>query len=157
MLSKSDLWESLESLAEDEGVCLFDMDLPQAARGVLRVSICATSGATEGGISIDDCARVSRRITALNRAEGLFGDDITLEVSSPGINRRLRLSHHFHGAVGEHIKVKATDSSNARRTYVGTLQSFDGKVLEVKMDDGVELLHIPLADVVDAHVDYVFG
>ena len=157
MLSKSELWESLESLANEEGVSLFDMDLPQGDRGVLRVSICAATGATEEGISVDDCARVSRRITALNRAEGLFGEDITLEVSSPGINRRLRLSQHFLGAIGEHIKVKATDSSNARRTYAGTLQGFDGKMLEVKMDDGAELLHIPLADVVDAHVDFVFG
>ena len=153
--SKKALWDLIAPLALEEGLEIFDIDLPAKQRGVLRVSICK-QGDLSSGVGIDDCARVSRKITALDRIKAVLPEDVSLEVSSPGINRRLRRPEHFSGAVGEHVKVKILSSENKKTTLVGTLTEFDGNNIELKLDDSEENQLIPFRDVIEARIDFIF-
>ena len=122
------LWEAISKIAAEEGVTLFDMDLPGGGEGghggVLRVyifrpkdSLSLPKGSeldpivepqAEGdeehprrtGVSFEDCTRVAKRILDVDEQEGIIPEGCLLEVSSPGINRRLRRAEHFGGAVG---------------------------------------------------------
>jgi len=153
--NKRDLWAVIEPLVHEEGLDIFDIDLPAKERGILRVSICKRENVSEG-IGIDECARVSRKITALDRMKGVLPADVSLEVSSPGINRRLRRPEHFTGAVGEHVKLKVLDSENKKTTLSGTLVSFDGASIELLRDGAEENQEIPFRDLIEARIDFIF-
>ena len=97
----------------------------------------------EGGVSLDDCSRVSRQVADLLDAEG-FGDDAgwgaaapqgryTLEVSSPGLDRKLVTPEHFRRFVGHPLKFKA-----AHRGLEGMLQAADDYGIVVRLEDGSE-------------------
>ncbi|MCB0333007.1 MAG: hypothetical protein KDD55_05875, partial [Bdellovibrionales bacterium] len=121
MLSKSELWQLVEPLVQEVGLSLFDIDLPSGRGGILRITVAAQEASSEG-VSIDDCAKVSKKISALDRFEEVIPPRVTLEVSSPGVNRRLRRPEHFQGAIGEHVKLKVYDHErNEKESLIGML------------------------------------
>ena len=82
------------------------------------------------GVVVDDCARVSRQLSALLDVEdpGLSG--YTLEVSSPGLDRPLVVPAHFRRFAGETIKVKLARPLAGRRKITGRLaQAADDHVV----------------------------
>lgn len=182
MISRSALCELIEPLIQSQGLELFDVDLPSAKSGVLRVFIRrnapqsetqsqselkteagdeakAEKVAEEGkgrGVTLDDCAAVSKALSLLPGFEEMLPAQVTLEVSSPGVNRRLRTEQHFQGAVGEHISVKHTNSENKRVVLKGTLIEFDGVHLKLQEDGSDEITRIPYANIDDARVEFLF-
>ena len=84
-------------VAEREGVRIYDLEFSGGTQGrVLRVFI-----DKEGGVSIEDCANVSRGLNLLLDVEDpIPGGKYSLEVSSPGMERILRKSWHFTGEIG---------------------------------------------------------
>jgi ribosome maturation factor RimP len=173
---RSSLWDIVRGVAADEGVELFDIDAPSEAGrgGVLRVFITrerteAQKKATEiieadaddmvdrGGISFEDCVRVSKRLLDIDEKEPLIPENCTLEVSSPGINRRLRRPEHFAGAVGERVRVKFRDQTT------GVTQVLCGRVVEAS-DRGFALegeakkerISIGFNELKEARVDFKF-
>jgi ribosome maturation factor RimP len=110
-----------------------------------------------GGISFEDCVRVSKRLLDLDEKQQLIPEHCTLEVSSPGINRRLRRPEHFAGAVGERVRVKFRDNST------GVTQVLCGQVVEVN-DSGFALeaeakkerITIGFNELKEARVDFKF-
>jgi ribosome maturation factor RimP len=85
------------------------------------------------GVTLDDCARVSREISALLDAEDPIACPYTLEVSSPGFDRVLRTRAHFDRFRGARVFVELKEPRAGRRRYTGTLLSVDegGIALEV--------------------------
>jgi ribosome maturation factor RimP len=85
------------------------------------------------GVGIDDCARVSREVSALFDVEDPISTAYTLEVSSPGEDRVLRTRAHFDRFVGSRIFVELKVPRDGRRRYTGQLRSVadDGIALEV--------------------------
>lgn len=148
------LWQTIFSIAEAEGVKLFDIDSPgDRAGGVLRVYI---TKELKDGVSFDDCVRVSKCILDLDETKELIPTGCSLEVSSPGINRRLRLEQHFAGAVGERIRVKfRTESADKFTVVFGTVESFQEGVVTLASDDNEEV-KIPLDAIKEARVDFKF-
>ncbi|MGH8687302.1 MAG: ribosome maturation factor RimP [Burkholderiales bacterium] len=98
-----------------------------------------------GGITVDDCAAVSRHLSRLFEVEGIDYDQ--LEVSSPGLDRPLRRAADFARFAGRtvDVKMRAADPQGRRR-YVGRLQGADETTATVEVDgtavalplDGVE-------------------
>ena len=86
-----------------------------------------------GGVSVDDCADVSRHLTRVLAVEGIDFD--RLEVSSPGLDRPLRKAADFARFAGQtvDVRMRAADASGRRR-FVGTLRGTTGEVATVIVD-----------------------
>jgi ribosome maturation factor RimP len=98
-----------------------------------RIAAGDETGLTEGGIGIDDCERVSRAVSALLDVEDPIATAYTLEVSSPGSDRVLRLKPHFERFAGSRVHVELKVPRDGRKRYTGMLRSVSdtGVVLEV--------------------------
>ena len=77
---------------------------------------------SDGGITVDDCATVSRQIADYLAAEQTMGSDYTLEVSSPGINRPLFVPEQYEEFLGEKIKVRLFRMNDGRKRVSGILR-----------------------------------
>lgn len=88
----------------------------------------------ENGISVDDCAEVSRQVSALLDVEDPISSEYNLEVSSPGLDRPLFEKAHYQAVIGETIQVKLGLPLNGRRKFKGTLESIENDTLIVTVD-----------------------
>ena len=86
-----------------------------------------------GGITVDDCAAVSRHLSRLFEVEGIDYD--RLEVSSPGVDRPLRRPADFARFVGHRVDVRMRlADATGRRRYVGVLRGIDGTTATLDVD-----------------------
>ena len=88
----------------------------------------------EGGITVDDCTRVSREVSALLDVEDPIPTAYTLEVSSPGFDRLLRTRAHFGRFVGSRVFVELKKPRAGRRRYTGTLLTVDDAGIALEVD-----------------------
>jgi ribosome maturation factor RimP len=91
-----------------------------------------------GGIDVEALAAASRELSRLLDDAGLISDSTTLEVSSPGLERRLRTAVHFEGAIGDRVRVKTRVEVDGERRHDGVLRGIDGDVVTVVTDAGDE-------------------
>lgn len=109
------------------------------------------------GVSLDQCARVAKRLLDLDEQDPFVPDGCELEVSSPGINRRLRRPEHFQSAVGERVKIKFRNDKGGIQVVTGTVTNCEGDILVVVGEGtGVEV-SMPLVNIKEARVDFRFG
>jgi ribosome maturation factor RimP len=102
---------------------------PGRAHGVLRLFIDRAAGVT-----LDDCAAVSREVSALLDAEDPIPSAYTLEVSSPGFDRVLRSKAHFGRFVGARVFIELKEPRAGRRRYTGTLLAVDDEGIALEVD-----------------------
>lgn len=76
----------------------------------------------EGGITIDDCEKVSRRLSDSLDREDFIPDAYILEVSSPGLGRQLKKEKDFVRSVGKEIDIKLYKAQNKRKEFSGILK-----------------------------------
>jgi ribosome maturation factor RimP len=88
----------------------------------------------EAGVTLDDCTRVSRELSALLDVEDPIPVAYTLEVSSPGFDRVLRTPSHFGRFVGSRVFVELKEPRAGRRRYTGTLLSVDEAGIGLEVD-----------------------
>ena len=88
----------------------------------------------EKGITLNDCEKVSRQLSAMFDVENPISGKYNLEVSSPGISRPLFSISHYHRFLGHDVKLKLIRPLNDQRRFSGTI----GKVSEAA--DTIELL-----------------
>jgi ribosome maturation factor RimP len=93
---------------------------PQGRSSVLRIYI-----DTEQGITLTDCSKVSRQISAMLDVEDPIQGDYSLEISSPGLNRPLFEIDQYKKVIGSRIKVRMYNPLNNQRNFVGILQQID--------------------------------
>jgi ribosome maturation factor RimP len=120
----------IEPVVERLGFELVELEYG-AGRGhaLLRVFI-----DREGGITVDDCTRVSRELSALLDVEDPIPTAYTLEVSSPGFDRLLRTRAHFGRFVGSRVFVELKEPRDGRRRYTGTLLTVDEEGIALEVD-----------------------
>ena len=88
----------------------------------------------ESGIGIDDCERVSREVSALLDVEDPIPSAYTLEVSSPGEDRVLRIRAHFDRFAGSRVFVELKVPREGRKRYTGKLTSVNDGGIELEVD-----------------------
>ena len=114
--------------------------------GVLRIYI-----DKEDGITVDDCASVSRQLSAVLDVEDPIVIAYDLEVSSPGINRPLFKASDYAKYAGHKAKIKLAIAKDGRKNFNGELKGMDenGQVL-IDIDD--ETFELPLHDIAKANL-----
>jgi ribosome maturation factor RimP len=115
--------------------------LSAGARSTLRVYI-----DREGGITVDDCERVSRQISAVLDVEDVIRGQYTLEVSSPGLDRPLFTPEQYRRFAGSEVRVQLKDLVQGRRKLDGRLVGIDAGDEVTVLAEGVEY-RIPLASI----------
>jgi len=102
---------------------------PEAHGWVLRLFI-----DKEGGVTIDDCADVSREISAWLEVEDLIEHSYHLEVSSPGLERPLRRRQDFERFSGRRARIKLKEPVGEQRVFVGTLAGLEEEMVVLLVD-----------------------
>lgn len=133
-----DLKNLIEPTIEQLGYELSDLELPIGGRdGVLRVFIDKPEG-----IAVEDCEVVSRQLSAILDVEDPLPGHYTLEVSSPGLDRKLTKPEHFQRFTGETIRVKLRFPLDGRRNFRGALRTADDEKIEVEVDGELHSLQL---------------
>ena len=124
------LTEMLRPAVEETGKELLGIEFVSAGKhSVLRLYI-----DHENGIDVDDCAEVSRQVSAILDVEDPISSEYNLEVSSPGLDRPLFNKAHFQAVEGETINVKLSIPANGRRKFKGKLTAIENDNLIVMVD-----------------------
>jgi ribosome maturation factor RimP len=119
------LGPSIKSL----GFELVDVELSGGSRRVLRVFIDKPQG-----ITVDDCAKVSRAISAVLDVEDPVPESYVLEVSSPGLDRPLVSEADFRRFLGEDVKVQVGQPLDGRRRFKGKLLEVTSEAIGLEVD-----------------------
>lgn len=96
-----------------------------------------------GGISIDECARMNHAIVGLIEEDGLYGDQYTVTVASPGLDRPLRQIRDFIRVLGNTVDVVFSQEDGINISVTGVLRSADEQT--VVLDAKAGEIQIPFA------------
>jgi len=110
--------------------------ISQGRHSTLRVYI-----DSENGINVDDCATVSRQVSAILDVEDPIAGEYSLEVSSPGMDRPLFCIEHYSAYQGEAMQLRLLGAISGRRKFTGVLESVAENILTFIVDG--ELLEVP--------------
>ncbi len=112
-------------IVEEEGCSLWDVEyVREAGTWYLRVFV-----DKEGGLGIDDCERISRRLDPLLDEEDPIPDSYVFEVGSAGAERELKRPQDFAQFMGSEVEVRLYQPKNGSKSFVGTLKAYeDGDV-----------------------------
>lgn len=101
----------------------------------------------DGGIEVDDCAKISRELSAVLDVEDPIADEYALEVSSPGIDRPLTRLKDFEVWAGFEAKIETSELIDGRKRFRGVLQGVEGDEILIEIQEGIIGLHFDwLAD-----------
>lgn len=147
----------LEPAVEALGYELVDLELNfSGRRGVLRLYIDRLAAGSEpasasppdeprgDGIRVEDCEAVSRQVSNLLEVEDPIGRDYDLEVSSPGLDRKLTKPAHFDRFAGQAVQGRFRRMLDGRRRFTGTLAGRSGTTVTIRVDDSD--LTVPIED-----------
>lgn len=124
------LEESIKLAVESLGASLYDITTAREHdRNIFRVLVTA-----EGGVTLDKCAEISRMLSPILDVNEPMSGEYILEVSSPGIERKLKKKEHFISSIGEKVKVK----DFATEVYKGELIFADDNKIVLKTEFGEE-------------------
>jgi ribosome maturation factor RimP len=144
------LTELGEQAAQGSGIEVVEVDLRGAGKArLLRVYIDKPGGVTHG-----DCEFISQRLGELiDREDAVPGDSYTLEVSSPGVERKLSKPRDFERAVGQKVRLLVHEPVEGQLRWEGRLAGISGSLLMLEVEPS-NLLQIPLEKVRKANLKF---
>jgi len=149
MRIENELREQVAAVVGDEGLELVAIEVVGTGSStVLRLVIDGPDG-----VDLDHCASVSRQVSALLDVEDPFSHRYTLEVSSPGLDRKLYSSEDYKRFTGQQIRVRMKPSYRRHRIVVGELLGFEGDLVRLRVDSEAEVVELPLAEVFEARLE----
>ncbi len=126
-----------EGVAQDELVELIDVEVAtEGPRSVIRVFV-----DREGGATMRDCVSFSRKLSAILDVEDPVSGPYSLEVSTPGLNRRLSQPKHFAACRGKRVKVSLSAPVEGSRNFRGVLRGSDEEGID--LDRGGRTFRLP--------------
>lgn len=119
---------NLKALCKEAGVELYDSELvSENGKKIYRIYIMK-----EGGVSLEDCARLSEILSPIFDVEPPVNGEYFLEVSSAGLERKLNTLEHFQKSVGEKVKI----STNEKENFQGKLVKVEGEDIFLQDEEG---------------------
>ena len=135
-MSKKEVYEQkteeiLLPIVEEYGFELVDVEyVKEGGTWYLRTYI-----DKEGGISIDDCEKVSRRLSDILDEKDYIDDTYIMEVSSPGLGRPLKKEKDYEKSIGRMIEIKLFSPVDKSKEYSGVLKEYDKDTVTISIDD----------------------
>lgn len=124
------LEEEIRKIVESTGAKLYDIEtVTERGKQIYRVTI-----THEDGVDLDLCAEISNMISPLLDVNPPVRGDYSLEVSSPGIERKLKKLSHFKNSIGELVKVVLHDGTQIK----GKLEKVEDNHIYIKTDHELE-------------------
>jgi len=140
--------DRIAAIAADEGLELLAAEMVgNGPRTVLRLVVDGPEGVT-----LDQCSAVSRQASALLDVEDPISHTYTLEVSSPGLDRKLYSAQDYTRFAGRQVRVKMKPSFREHRLVTGTLLGIGDGVVRVEVA-GSDTVSLPLEHVFEARLD----
>ena len=124
--------EIITPVIEDLGYELVRVRLMSGKNTILQIM----ADKSEGGIEVDDCAKISTAVGATLDVEDPIVDEYALEVSSPGIDRPLTRLKDFENFEGYEAKIETTELIDGRRRFKGQLAGIDGRDVLINVEEG---------------------
>ncbi len=128
----------LESL----GYELVRVQVSGSQRHTLQIMAERQDGAN---MTVEDCATISRELSAMFDVEEPLSEAYTLEVSSPGLDRPLTRPKDFEQFVGLEARIEAHEQSDGRRRFKGRLAGMEGDLVRIEIEG--EIVALPYADI----------
>ena len=133
-----ELEESIKLAVEGIGVDLYDVVMTKEDKtNILRVYI-----TSKDGVNLDQCAHASRMISPILDIHEPISGKYNLEVSSPGLERKLKTLYHFRCSLGSNVNIKefTTESTKGKITEVSedgiiSILNTDGEEKKIKFDE----------------------
>ncbi|UWR26423.1 ribosome maturation factor RimP [Sulfitobacter sp. S223] len=126
------LAEIITPVIEDLGFELVRVRLMSGKNATLQIM----ADRPDGGIEVDDCAKISTAVGAVLDVEDPIVDEYALEVSSPGIDRPLTRLKDFANFEGYEAKIETDDLIDGRRRFKGELAGVEGDEVLINIDEG---------------------
>lgn len=142
--------EIAERVTTREGLELVHVEVTSGRNPILRVYI-----DKPGGVTVDDCAQVSDRISLILDVEDPISGQFMLEVSSPGLDRGLYKESDYERFAGLPSHVKLSEAINGQRNFHGKLIGLDreGEPAAIIEEDNGKRHLLPLASIIKANVE----
>ena len=116
-------------IVEEEGCSLWDVEyVREAGNWYLRIYIDKV-----GGVDIDDCERISRRLDPVLDEADPIPDSYVFEVGSAGIERELKRPGDFEAFLGSDVEVRLYQPVNGQKSFVGTLVGYDNGTTTIEI------------------------
>jgi ribosome maturation factor RimP len=139
--------EMAGSLFEAEGLELIDLEYRKEGRGwVLRVFM-----DKPGGVTLDDCADISRQLGDMIEVEEWIPQAYTLEVSSPGLDRPLKNEKDFLRSIGKLIQFSTREPYEGRTFFKGILLDYQASG-DLRLAETKRIWEIPVVSVVKSRL-----
>lgn len=138
-MSKREIYESrtealLLPLMEEFGFELVDVEyVKEGGSWYLRAYI-----DKEGGITVNDCEAVARRMNDLLDEEDFVEESYIFEVSSPGLGRPLKKDKDFQRSLGEEVEIRTYRPIDRQKEFVGELKAYDKESVTIVYEDDTE-------------------
>lgn len=138
-----------EPVAKGCGFYLYDVEyVKEGGMWFLRVYV----DKEDGGISIDECEEFSRAFSDVLDEEEPIAQNYYLEVSSPGIERKLKTKEHFERYMGQTVDIGLYKAVNGSKQLTGELSGYDGDKIKIRLDD--EEIELDLSDTTMVHLHF---
>lgn len=89
----------------------------------------------EGGISIDDCEKVSRRLSDILDEKDYIDDTYIMEVSSPGLGRPLKKEKDFKRSLGKEVDIRTYRMIDKQKEFTGILKDYDKDTVTIELEN----------------------
>lgn len=145
------VWRLADPLCRGEGVELVHVEYGREHGGrTLRIYLDKS-----GGITLDDCARISRQLSDILDVGLEIDGAYRLEVSSPGMPRPLGKIDDFERFRGARVKIRTTRPINGQKNFTGTLTDVNGPTVHLEVDS--HPVAIAFTDIAKAHITHMNG
>jgi len=139
--------EIAERVAASYGLEVVDVEMRGGGKGrMLRIVIDKPAGGIDNpaGVTHEDCANLSREVSTILDVEDVVpGGSYVLEVSSPGLDRKLSRPADFERFTGSRVRLTTRDPVNGNRHFVGRLQNFHDGRLTLQLDGERKKSRVP--------------
>lgn len=126
--------EILLPIIEEHGFELVDVEyVKEGSTWYLRAYI-----DKPGGITIDDCEAVSRRLSDILDEKDYIEDAYILEVSSPGLGRPLKKEKDYKRSLGEEVEIRTYRMIEKQKEFTGILKAYDEGTVTIETENGTE-------------------
>lgn len=93
----------------------------------------------EGGVTIEDCEKVSRAVSEVMDKEDFIPDAYILEVSSPGLGRALKKDKHLAKSIGAEVEIKTYKPIEKQKVFSGILKEYDEESITIGQEEGTNM------------------